>query len=188
MKEMKRENRFSDMLRNLISQYGITQTELARNLGLKPNTISMYCSGNSRPDMDTLLEIASYFNVSIDYLITGEREENKILREELGLSEKSLENLSSFAKSENKTLSEHVDKILSDKEFYEFLSRNIEVSTEQLEDISELEKIRENEKSAKYANAIRRQIIRDDANHMRTYFNIFYDKIIRSEKAVSYLR
>ena len=178
--------KFADVLKELIRKKGITQTALAEYLGVKRQTVSIYCAGNSYPEFNTLIKIASYFNVSIDYLITGEREENKILREELGLSEKSLENLSSFAKSENKTLSEHVDKILSDKEFYEFLSRNIEVSTEQLEDISELEKIRENEKSAKYANAIRRQIIRDDANHMRTYFNIFYDKIIRSEKAVSY--
>lgn len=179
---MKKENRFSDMLRNLICQYGITQTELARKLGLKPNTISMYCSGNSRPDMDTLLEIASYFGVSTDYLITGEREENKMLREELGLSEKSLENLSNLAKSENKTLSEHVDKILSDKEFYEFLKMNIEVSSEQLEDITELEKISGNEKSVKYANSIRKEIISGAANHMGRYFNIFYNKIINKQE------
>lgn len=121
MKEMKRENRFSDMLRNLISQYGITQTELARNLGLKPNTISMYCSGNSRPDMDTLLEIASYFGVSTDYLITGEKPENMTLREELNLSDKAIENL----KNQKDNLARNV--LLSDEKFYKEFSGAINV-------------------------------------------------------------
>ena len=176
------EIKFAGVLKELISKKGITQTALAEYLGVKSQTVSLYCNGKSYPDFNNLLMIASYFEVSTDYLITGEREENKKLREELGLSEKSLENLSSLANSENKILSEHVDKILSDKEFYEFLKINIEVSTEQLGDISELEKISGNEKSAKYANSIRREIISGAANHMERYFYIFYNKIINNQE------
>ncbi|MBR1437432.1 MAG: helix-turn-helix transcriptional regulator, partial [Synergistaceae bacterium] len=84
-------NKFAEMLRLLLKQHHVQQSELAQNIGVKRTTISMYATGNSRPDIDGLIKIAQFFNVSLDYLMTGERFENRITREELGLSERALE-------------------------------------------------------------------------------------------------
>ncbi|MBR1437428.1 MAG: helix-turn-helix transcriptional regulator, partial [Synergistaceae bacterium] len=84
-------NKFVEMLRLLLKQHHVQQAELAQILGVKPNTISNYCQGISQPNIDGLIKIAQFFNVSLDYLMTGERFENRITREELGLSERALE-------------------------------------------------------------------------------------------------
>ena len=117
------EKSFSEMLKHLIQQRNITQTELAKYIGVKPNTISNYCNNISQPDIDTIIKIASYFDVSIDYLLTGRRTENKILREELGLSEKTLQTLKELTSKvygeKFYGLSYYIDKLLSDDDFLE---------------------------------------------------------------------
>jgi transcriptional regulator with XRE-family HTH domain len=51
---------------------GITQAALAAGLGLSKSAVSMYESSSRRPDNETLMKIAAYFNVSADYLLGGE--------------------------------------------------------------------------------------------------------------------
>lgn len=53
-------------LRNLKK---LTQAELASELGLKRTAITNYELDNSRPDYETLIQIANYFNVKIDDII-----------------------------------------------------------------------------------------------------------------------
>ena len=116
---------FSEVLKELIKEKGITQTALAKELGLKPNVISMYCSGSSNPEFKTLIKIAEFFDVSLDYLVTGERVENQTVREELGLSESAVENLKEIAPQNHEGkypgLSSYVNDLLSDKNFFEVL-------------------------------------------------------------------
>lgn len=47
----------------------ITQEELGRQIGVGKTTISNYETGYSSPDSETLVKLADYFNVSIDYLL-----------------------------------------------------------------------------------------------------------------------
>ena len=56
-------------LRELRKQRNITQLKLAMDLGTNQNNISRYESGEHEADYDTLIKIADYFNVSIDYLL-----------------------------------------------------------------------------------------------------------------------
>ena len=60
---------FSNNLISLRKNKGITQTDAAIALGLKRNTISNYETGHSEPDIDTILRIASYFDISTDNLL-----------------------------------------------------------------------------------------------------------------------
>lgn len=60
---------FGDILRNLIEEKSITQKELGRQLNIAPSTIGNYVRNLREPDYQTLKQIASYFNVSIDYLL-----------------------------------------------------------------------------------------------------------------------
>ena len=111
-------NKFAEMLRLLLKKHHVQQLELAQNIGVKRTTISMYATGNSRPDIDGLIKIAQFFNVSLDYLMTGERVENRITREELGLSERALEILKQTANDEkHAVLSWFIDKLICDEDF-----------------------------------------------------------------------
>lgn len=61
-------------LRQLRQLRGISQLKLAMDLGMNQNSISRYESGEREADYQTLIRLADYFNVSIDYLL--ERTEN----------------------------------------------------------------------------------------------------------------
>ena len=60
--------KFSDNLRKLRSDRGVTQSELAKAIGVSPSTVGMYETGEREPNFDTEEKIADYFNVSLDYL------------------------------------------------------------------------------------------------------------------------
>lgn len=50
---------------------GMNQLQLAQELHLSPSTIGMYEQGRRTPNIDTLIQMSSLFNVSLDYLVTG---------------------------------------------------------------------------------------------------------------------
>lgn len=60
---------FGDILRNLLSDRGMTQKELAAQLNIAPSTLGNYIQDSREPDFETLKRIADYFDVSIDYLL-----------------------------------------------------------------------------------------------------------------------
>lgn len=56
-------------LRDLRIKRNLTQQRLAIDLGMNQNTLSRYETGQRQADYDTLIRIADYFDVSIDYLL-----------------------------------------------------------------------------------------------------------------------
>lgn len=62
---------FANTLKNLRELHNVTQDELAKYLKVSRPTIAGYERKNRQPDFEKLVKIAEYFNVSIDYLITG---------------------------------------------------------------------------------------------------------------------
>lgn len=61
-------------LKELRKARGISQLKLAMDLGMNQNSISRYESGAREADYQTLIALADYFSVSIDYLL--ERTDN----------------------------------------------------------------------------------------------------------------
>lgn len=61
-------------LKELRKQRGISQLKLAMDLSMNQNSISRYESGIREADYATLIKLADYFQVSIDYLL--ERTDN----------------------------------------------------------------------------------------------------------------
>ena len=61
-------------LKELRIKRGISQLKLAMDLSMNQNSISRYESGMREADYDTLIKLADYFHVSIDYLL--ERTDN----------------------------------------------------------------------------------------------------------------
>ncbi len=56
-------------LKEIRRQKGISQLKLALDLNMNQNTISRYETGEREPGITELLQIANYFNVSVDYLL-----------------------------------------------------------------------------------------------------------------------
>lgn len=65
---------FAERLRELRQLNNITQIEMANKLGLNRVTYTNYEREKSEPSISTLKEIATIFNVSIDYLIAFEED------------------------------------------------------------------------------------------------------------------
>ena len=61
-------NIFSERLKELRTEKGIGQVELAKNLGVSKGIISLWETGLREPKLSNLIAIAKFFNVTIDYL------------------------------------------------------------------------------------------------------------------------
>ncbi len=60
---------FKDRLKKLMERDNISQKELAKLSGISEASVSRYLSGDLRPRMDILANIAKVFNVSTSYLV-----------------------------------------------------------------------------------------------------------------------
>ncbi len=64
---------FPHRLYDLRKQAGLSQEELAGLLGVTRQAVQKWEAGSARPDMDNLTALARYFNVTLDWLITGQQ-------------------------------------------------------------------------------------------------------------------
>ena len=82
---------FANNIGFLRRKRGLTQIEVATALGLKRNTFSNYETTHSEPDLGTLEKIASFFDISIDELISVDLSKGNLIayREEDETPEKS---------------------------------------------------------------------------------------------------
>ena len=62
-------NYFGKTLKSLRIEKGLSQRKLGEALKVVNQTISFWENGSREPDLDTLLEIARYFEVPVSYLI-----------------------------------------------------------------------------------------------------------------------
>lgn len=63
-------NIFGKRLKELRVEKGLSQQKLGELLGFCNQTISFWESGSREPDLDTLVQIAHYFEVSFEELLT----------------------------------------------------------------------------------------------------------------------
>lgn len=62
-------NKFPERLKLLRKEMGLTQTELAEKLGLKQATVAKLEKGERTPYIDYFIELAKFFNCTIDFLV-----------------------------------------------------------------------------------------------------------------------
>jgi transcriptional regulator with XRE-family HTH domain len=60
---------FGSILRQAIFERGMTQSGLARIIGVTPNSIQNYLTGASFPSLDVFARIVKALNYSADYLL-----------------------------------------------------------------------------------------------------------------------
>ena len=58
-------------LREIRKQKKLSQLKVAMNLSISREALSYYENGKRCPDLEMLVKLSRYFNVSIDYLILG---------------------------------------------------------------------------------------------------------------------
>ncbi|MDK2830118.1 MAG: hypothetical protein PWP67_2952 [Clostridium butyricum] len=94
---------FKDRLKELRKEFKKDRYEIANFLNVSYSTIAKYESGVRSPDKETLDKLASYFNVSVDYL--------------LGRSDiRNLENNNKLTKKDERDIAKDLEKMMNDLE------------------------------------------------------------------------
>jgi transcriptional regulator with XRE-family HTH domain len=70
--------KYGNRIAQLRDEKRLTQEELAQKIGINRAALSHYENNRREPDYETLQRIASYFQVSIDYLMGGVQDTPKI--------------------------------------------------------------------------------------------------------------
>lgn len=60
---------FGNILKQLRSEFGINQNELANRIGISRSSIAMYETNQRLPDYETIVSLSNFFNVSSDFLL-----------------------------------------------------------------------------------------------------------------------
>lgn len=60
---------FGDRINDLLKEYGISQSELAKNIGVSQRAVSKWINHQAEPTESSIVNCAIYFSVSTDYLL-----------------------------------------------------------------------------------------------------------------------
>ena len=77
---------FSEKLKKLRKENGLTQEELAEKISVSRQAITKWESGDGIPDIDNLKEISVLFNVSIDELVKEDKDINIVSKKNYSYS------------------------------------------------------------------------------------------------------
>lgn len=79
---------FSERLAKARKEKGFTQSDVAEKLNVSFQAVSLWERGETAPEIDKLVDIASLYQVSIDWLLTGKTEESVLLDFQDSLSDR----------------------------------------------------------------------------------------------------
>ncbi len=95
----------SKRLKELRKLNKLTQIELAKKLDVTSGAVGLWETGKRSPDIETILKISKVFNVTLDYLLGSELENQIIIIGKSGdfkyfsLNEKDLKTITNLADS-----------------------------------------------------------------------------------------
>ena len=67
-----------DIIKLERNKLGLSQSEFSKKMGVTQQTLSNWENGNRMPDIETIIELADLFGVSIDYLTGRTKMENRV--------------------------------------------------------------------------------------------------------------
>lgn len=113
---------FSQRLRELRTNKKISQQTMSRKLGVGLCTYGTYETSRYLPPVDTLSELADYYNVSTDYLLgkTDDRYSENEGTDKLNFSDECMDRLVDISK--NETQKKILEDIITGKDFFKLLS------------------------------------------------------------------
>lgn len=102
------QQKMGEFLKNLRKEKGLTQEELAEKFYTSSRTVSRWETGKTPPDLNTLIELADFYDVDIREIIDGERKENYMDKE----TKETLQKVAEYAEEENKRLNKRLSAML----------------------------------------------------------------------------
>lgn len=72
---MKGEQNMYEIFSKLLQEFNVTPYKVSKETGVSQSTLSDWKRGISTPKQDKLQILADYFNVSLEYLMTGKEKE-----------------------------------------------------------------------------------------------------------------
>lgn len=111
-------SRFPERLKELRKSRNISQQKLGAYLNYGYTAIANYESGRNEPSFDTLIKIAAFFSVTVDYLI-GVSDEPRIMND-LSISEVQLLEIYRRLNEENRQIIMEMIEIVFKKQRKEF--------------------------------------------------------------------
>lgn len=84
---------FSLQLKALREKMNLSQRDFASKIGVAPSTVGMWESGQREPDFEMALQLANFFNVSVDYLLGAEKNVSSFTTKEPLQSEPDVEDV-----------------------------------------------------------------------------------------------
>ena len=73
--------KIGNFLQELRKQRGLTQEELAEQMGVARRTVSRWETGNNMPDMDILIDLSDLYEVDLREILNGERKGERMDQE-----------------------------------------------------------------------------------------------------------
>lgn len=108
---------FSENIRNLLAEKGVTALEFANELKISPSTVSMWLNQKSLPRMDLIDKVANYFDVdACDLLLDSSQKKEMIEGFKKGLFYSSIDSLT----NSDEFTKEEIEEIKSYIEFIKF--------------------------------------------------------------------
>jgi transcriptional regulator with XRE-family HTH domain len=77
---------FADKIKRLRTARKMTQRDLADALGIKQQTVCRWESGGGEPNIEMLIKLADFFNITIDQLVGHELKPDKPSKSEQRIS------------------------------------------------------------------------------------------------------
>lgn len=104
-------------INKLLMKNNMKQKELAKELGVADNIVSYFVGGSRTPNIQQIIKISQFFNVSTDYIlgltnIASTDAELKSVCEYTGLSEKVIKKLHKTKVSDKATKRKTIEKII----------------------------------------------------------------------------
>ena len=73
---------FAENLKMLRKQAGMSQEQLAEKLGVSRQAVTKWETGAGIPDIENIMAISMLFDISIDDLLSNERDSKKVVETE----------------------------------------------------------------------------------------------------------
>ena len=94
-------------LKQLRRERGLTQEQLAEQLGVNPRTVSRWETARTMPDFALLVELGRRYGVTVDELLDGGRCAQSTEKEE----EKAMEKIADYTRQEKQTLTRRFHRL-----------------------------------------------------------------------------
>ena len=98
-----------EFLKRLRKDKGLSQEQLAEHFYVSSRTVSRWETGSNMPDVDTLIELADFYDVDIREIIDGERKNDNMDEE----TKNTLKKVAEYATEETKKRKERLRTMLA---------------------------------------------------------------------------